>query len=170
MACFIRMFGNGIHGYLSIRVYFLFCFLIPTNRFAGRPGDYVYVFNQYRMEEVNLDMCALCIIYTCHSAVTVITVINTAVIIIILLEGPCCSFSVSFSFFSPSVCPWWLSYWVMYSAEHHHVGKTAHSEQYLWDWRPVSAQTVPSYIYLCGTCSVVPLLSIIWKRLYLLLR
>lgn len=109
MACFIRMFRNGIHGYLSISVYFLFCFLIPTNRFAGRPGDYVYVFNQYRMEEVNLDMCALCIIYTCHSAVTVITVINT-VVIIILLEGPCCSFSVSFSFFSSSVCPWWLSY------------------------------------------------------------
>lgn len=56
-------------------------FFIPTNRFAGRPGDYVYVFNQYRMEEVNLDICGCVIIYMSNSAVTNITVTDTPVII-----------------------------------------------------------------------------------------
>lgn len=29
-------------------------FVLPSFRFAGRPGDYVYVFGDYRMEEVRL--------------------------------------------------------------------------------------------------------------------
>lgn len=68
----------------------MFCFVlffIPTNRFAGRPGDYVYVFNQYRMEEVNLDICGRVIIYMSNSAVTTITVIDTPVIINYLARG-----------------------------------------------------------------------------------
>lgn len=49
-AFFYQDSRKGILGYLSI---LRFAFIL-TNRFAGRPGDYVYVFNQYRMEEVNI--------------------------------------------------------------------------------------------------------------------
>lgn len=141
-------------------------FLIPTNRFAGRPGDYVYVFNRYRMEEVSykVSLCDYLHLLFCYHCYNPVITVFATVVITSILEG--ISISVSFSFFSFPVCPWWLSYWVMYSAQHHHVGKTAHSEQYIWDWHPVSNQSV-HYISLCKACSVVPYLCITWKIQYL---
>lgn len=45
-------------------------------RFAGRPGDYVYVFNDYRMEEVIMAFSSMSLLSTYHSCDIDIKCIN----------------------------------------------------------------------------------------------
>lgn len=91
-------------------------------RFAGRPGNYVYVFNDYRMEEVCRSKCTRACDYyffPCFSSAQELYRSSVCVLL-------------------PSVCAGRLPHRAVHSAEHHHAGKAADPEQHLWNRHPVS--------------------------------
>lgn len=88
----------------------------PPGRFAGRPGNYVYVFNDYRMEEV-------CAGRGCGQVTRW------------LWSGDL--LAVTNGRASLPVCTGRLPHRAVHPAQHHHVGKTADPEQHLRDRNPV---------------------------------
>lgn len=91
-------------------------------RFAGRPGNYVYVFNDYRMEEVCRSKCTrACHYYFFPSFSSAQELYRSSVCVLL-----------------PSVCAGRLPHRAVHSAEHHHAGKAADPEQHLWNRHPVS--------------------------------